>query len=192
MKKQFTTYNVQSTKKRLKLDSGYTLIEILAVIVVFGIVGTIVFGILTTTLQTSNKSEGVTTVQQNGNYVLSLMSRMIRYSKRITMPTSCYSGPTPTPVADTAMTIENLDGNTTTFSCDGLPSGTIASNGASLLDTQSVAVTKCSFSCSQTTPYDVPSVTIDFTLNKRNSNNLVENNSPIQFQTTVTLRNLAN
>jgi prepilin-type N-terminal cleavage/methylation domain-containing protein len=183
---------VVSRKWKGGLERGYTLIEILAVIVVFGVVGTMVFGILTTTLQSSNKTEGVTTVQQNGNYVLSLMTRMIRYSKRITYPTSCYPGPTPTPIDNTSIAIENLDGNITTFSCDGLPSGTIASNGASLLDTQSVAVTACTFSCNQTTPYDVPSVTIDFTLNKKNSNNLVENNSPIQFQTTVTLRNLTN
>lgn len=192
MRKQFTTYNVQRTKKGPKLSYGYTLIEILAVIAIFGVIGTIVFGILTTALQSSNKSEGLMTVQQNGSYALSLMSRMIRYSKQITSPTSCYSGPTPTPVSDTSLTIENLDGHSTTFSCDGLPTGTIASNGASLLDTQSVAVTSCTFSCTQSTAYDVPSVTISFILNKRNSNTLVENNSPVTFQTTVTLRNLSN
>lgn len=182
----------RKSKVKSQKSRGYTLIEILAVIAIFGVVGTIVFSILTTSLQSSNKSEGLITIQQNGNEALSLMSRMIRYSKRITSPASCYSGPTPTPVSNTSMTIENLDGNSTTFSCNGLPTGTIASNGASLLDTQAVAVTSCSFSCTQTTVYDIPSVTISFILNKRNSNTLVENNSPVSFQTTVTLRNLAN
>lgn len=186
------THKKQRTKNKEQKFRGYTLIELLAVITLLGAVGTITFGILLSSLRGSNKSESVTTLQQNGNYALSVMSRMIRFSQKITDPASCYSGPTPTPVQTTQITIQNLDGNTTTFSCDGMPDGSIASNGASLIDTSATSVTSCSFTCMQATNYAIPSVTIDFTLNKKNSNNLTENNSPTHFQTTVTLRNLSN
>lgn len=168
---------------------GFTLVELLAVISITGVVGTIMFGILFATLQGANKSESLSAIQQNGNFVITQMSRMIRFASAIEDPPSCYTGPTPTPVSQTSLTIRNNDNKTTVFSCD-LESGTIASNGATLLDPTTVAVTDCSFTCQQNTPNDFPTVTITFTLNKKNNNSFAENNSPIQFQTSVTLRNV--
>lgn len=176
-------------QRKLSQFSGFTLIELLAVIAITGVVGSMMFGILFSTLQGANKSESLGIIQQNGNSVLAQITRMVRYSTDIQSPASCYTAPTPTPVQLSSITILNGDNYVTTFSCD-LSAGTIASNGADLLDPSDVKVTACSFSCTQLTPYDEPTMTVSFTLGKKNSNNLVENNSSQQFQTSITLRNI--
>lgn len=176
-------------RKKRKFQSGFSLVEMLAVLAITGVVGTLMFQTLSSTLRGANKSGSIATIQQNGNFVLSQMTRMIRYSIALESPDTCYSGPTPTPVVSTSITIRNVDNNTTTFSCD-TGTGSIASNSANMLNNAAVAVTACSFSCFQANPYDSPTMTVSFTLNKKNSNNLVENNSPATFQTTVLLRNV--
>lgn len=175
--------------KTLRLRSGFTLIELLAVIAITGVVGTMMFGILFTTLKGADKSESVGKLQENGNFALSQMSRMVRYSLDLQDPSTCYSATSTAPITSSSITILNADNYSTTFTCD-LNAGTIASNSASLLDSSTVSMTACSFSCSQATAYDAPALTISFTLNKKDSNALVENNSPINFQTTILLRNV--
>jgi len=180
---------MKTQKKKRRLQSGFTLVEMLAVMAITGVVGTLMFQTLSSTLRGANKSDSIATIQQNGNFALSQMTRMIRYSISLESPDTCYSGPTPSPVVSTSITVRNGDNNTTTFSCD-TASGVLASNSASMLNNSAVAVTACSFSCFQANPYDSPTMTISFTLNKKNSNNLVENNSPTTFQTSVILRNV--
>jgi len=180
---------MSTVKKNRGFQSGFTLVEMLAVLAITGLVGTLMFQTLSSTLRGANKSDSIATIQQNGNFALSQMSRMIRYSVSLESPDSCYSGPTPTPMESNSITIRNVDNNTTTFSCD-TSSGAIASNSANMLNSSAVAVTACSFSCVQASPHDSPTMTISFTLNKKNGNDLVENNSPIHFQTSVVLRNV--
>jgi len=172
-----------------RLRSGFTLVELLAVITITGVVSTLMFGILFTTLKGADKSESVSKLQENGNFALSQMSRMARYAIKLQDPDTCYSGVSGSPVTSSEITILNADNRSTTFACDET-AGTISSNSANLLDSSTVSMTECSFSCSQATAYDLPSLTISFTLNKQGTNALVENNSPVQFQTTVTLRNV--
>ncbi len=180
---------MRKQKKLRRFQSGFTLVEMLAVLAITGVVGTLMFQTLSSTLRSANKSDSIATIQQNGNFVLSQMTRMIRYSVSLESPDTCYSGPTPIPVVSESITVRNVDNNTTTFSCD-TTTGIIASNSANMLNDSAVAVTSCSFSCFQANPYDSPTMTISFTLNKKNGNNLVENNSPTIFQTSVILRNV--
>jgi len=179
----------QSVKlKQKRLVKGFTLVELLAVIAITGVVGTLMFGILFTTLRGANKSESLGAIQQNGDAALSQMTRMVRFASELNDPAGCYTGPTPTPIVQTSITIRNVDNGSSTFSCD-LIAGTMASNGASMLDTTSIAVTACSFTCLQNTPNDFPTIMISFTLNKKN-NTLVENKAPQTFTSNVTLRNV--
>lgn len=175
-------------KISLKMRAGFTLVELLVVLAITGVAGTVILGALSSTFRGANKSDSISTIQQNGNFVMAQLSRTIRYAANLQSPTSCYTGSS-IPVTLSSITILNSDNNQTTFACD-LSSGSIASNGANLLNAQSVAMTACSFSCSQPTPYNAPTVTISFTLNKRNQNSLVENNSPITFTTSVNMRNV--
>jgi len=175
--------------QKSKISAGFTLVELLAVIAITGVVGTMMFGILFTTLKGADKSESAGTLQENGNFALSQMSRMVRFALDLQSPASCYQSSSSAPIVTSSITILNADNQPTIFACD-LTAGTIASNSATLLDPSQVVVTACSFSCAQATPYDAPALTISFTLNKKNTNALVENNSPTNFQTTVILRNV--
>jgi len=182
---------IENRKSKItrQMRAGFTLVELLAVMAVTGIVGVLMFGILFTTLKGADKSESVGKLQENGNFALSQMSRMVRYAIKLQDPSTCYSAASSSAITSSSITILNADNRSTTFACDPA-AGTISSNSANLLDSTTVAMTDCSFSCSQTTAYDLPSLTIFFTLNKKGTNSLVENNSPVQFQTTVTLRNV--
>ena len=81
------------------------------------------------------------------------------------------------------------DGGVTTFSCPLAGQNAITSNSASLIDTNRVAVTSCSFICRQANISDAPTITIQFTLAPIANNQEVQNIGTIPFETSVTLRN---
>ena len=178
--------------EKKSIQKGFTLVELLAVMVVLIAVGGIIFVVLFASLRGSNRAALLTDVQDNGDYTLTQIARTIRFAQAVESPSSCVLGPTPTPVATSSVTIRNHDQSEITYSCTTGTGGTIASNGASLLDTQRVEVESCSFTCSQNSIYESPTIGISFTLNKKDSNNLVDNNAPVTFQTTITLRNKIN
>jgi type II secretory pathway pseudopilin PulG len=176
--------------RKQTLQKGFTLVELLAVMAVLITVGTVVFGILVASLRGSSKSEILTDVTQNGNYALTEMTKTIRFAQTVEDPSPCYQGTPPEPVTASSITIRNVDNSRITYACTSIDGNdTIASNGASLLDTNAVSVTSCSFSCSQDTVYKAPSIGISFTLNNKGSNDSADNQAPLTFQTTVVLRN---
>lgn len=164
---------------------GFSLIELLVVAGVFVTISTIILSIFVIALRGSQKSEYLLTMKQNGNFASSQMVKQIRYAESIVSPSSCL----PT-VTQSSITIASLANNgQTTFSCPTSPSEGIASNSASLIDTNRVAVASCSFTCTQQTLSDPPTVTIRFTLTPKGTNALFENTGSIPFETSVTLRN---
>lgn len=172
--------------KLIKNTSGFTLVELLAVVAVLGVVGSILFSVLFTTLRGSNRSDSLGLVSRNGNTALSQISKMIQFAKSLEVPTTCYINDTETSVATDSVKIRNFDNNITEFSC---VNNTISSNSASLLDTTQVRTTSCSFTCTQGTAYDTPTITISFTVAKVGENLLFENSATLPFETTVSLRN---
>jgi prepilin-type N-terminal cleavage/methylation domain-containing protein len=187
-------------KKIKNSQKGYTLIELLAVIIILVTVGAIITSILVTSLRGGNKSNTVNDVRQNGNYVLSQMSKMIAYARSFdgvstdgaNYVTDCTitqpPAPTPsiTPVLYNYIKISSFDGGQTVFSCTG---STIASNGASLTNSANLNVTNCSFYCSQSNVLAPPTININFSLSKANAGFFVENQTTIPFETSVTPRN---
>jgi prepilin-type N-terminal cleavage/methylation domain-containing protein len=187
-------------KKINKSQKGYTLIELLAVIIILVTVGALITSILVTSLRGGNKSNNVNDVRQNGNYIVSQMSKMIAYSRSfdgvstdgVNYVNDCTvvqpPAPTPSiaPVAYSYIKITSFDGGQTVFSCTG---SSIASNGASLTNTTNLNVSSCSFYCSQTNVLAPPTVNINFSLSKINSGFFVENQTTIPFETSVTPRN---
>jgi prepilin-type N-terminal cleavage/methylation domain-containing protein len=186
-------------------NSGFTLIELLVVMVVVVTVGAIIASILFSALRGSNKSKAINNLENNGNYVMSQISKMVRFSKKfdgVSVTGATYSAncsqvipaaptPTPTPVEYKYLKITSYDGGQTIFSCDGT---TISSNSASMLDTATVSLASCTFICSQTSPSDYPIISIKFTLTQytptAGASFLPEQTASANFQTSITPRNL--
>ena len=194
-------------KKFFNSNDGYTLVELLAVIIVLVVVGGIVISILVSSLRGSNRSTSVNDIRQTGNSTMSQMAKMIAYSQtfngvgtgakdsngNLIFNTNCVSSPnpptpTPTPTAYTYIKITSFDGGQTIFSCSGNPL-TISSGSASMIDTSAVSVTSCYFNCTQADLASPPIIDIHFTLQKKSSGLFSENNVSIPFETSVTPRN---
>lgn len=198
-------------KKNLKfrihnseLSRGFTLVELLASIIVLVAVGSIIAGIMASSLRGTNKTNTIESVRQNGNYTLNQVSKNIEYAQVFnglsengeTYVASCfYVSPTPSPAVKFIKVIP-LNGNSTIYNCDGTTltvstlDGTITPTPAPLIDTASFSLTGCSMSCTQARATDMPIIRIGFTLGPKNPNSLVESSSaPIPFGTSITVRN---
>lgn len=209
MKKQSTINHQQSTKmslilfgRKVKVDGrelqrGFTIVEILAVMIVFIAIGSIAAAVFFTSLRVVNKSNSLASLRENGNYALSQMTKMIRYavvfsgvSDDGTMySNACSSGPvknTPYPY----LKITSFDGYDTVFHCVTGANGNVSSNSAALLDTNIVkTVDACSFSCSQANEGDAPTILINLTISETGLAGIVEKNTTLPLQTSVTFRN---
>ena len=185
---------------KIKNSEGFTLIELLAVIFILIAVGTIIGAILVSSLRGTNKTNTITVVRQNGNFAIMQMVKMLRSAKRLDFPVSCLLPLSPTPIPTySSVTFTSFDDGQTTFSCnDSLdtPPNTIASNSSSFLDTTSVSLVSCAFTCSQASPSDLSIIGINFSLSAyapTGVNLLPEKTASataIPFQTSVTMRNL--
>lgn len=69
-------------------NNGFTLAEILVVIAIVAIVGTILVAIFTNTLRGSNKSQILSVIKQNGQAALENMDKTIRSADNLICPTS--------------------------------------------------------------------------------------------------------
>ena len=175
---------MKNSKLRTINDKGYTLIELLAAMGIFAVVGTLIVIILFTTLRGSKKSDLLVSLRNNGEFTLSQMTNTIRYAKSLDAPNTCT-----TPVTVDSITMTSLDDEQTTYLCPADISEGISANGVSLFDTKAAKVDACSFTCSQESSFDPPTITIQFTLSQRESNSFIEGNASIPFQTSVTMRN---
>lgn len=191
-KNQESHMQVLHKKKTSYQQAGFTLIELLAVIVVFVAVGGIIVAIITAVLRGNNKTNTLNSLQANGDYAISQMTKSMRNATTLLSPFPC--GVINTPTATTAVQLAFPDGSVTTFSCkDSSNAANITSNSASLINTNAVTVTACSFTCGQNSPSDYPIIGINFSLQAKNANSLVESTaslSAVQFQTSIVIRNL--
>lgn len=200
MKKYFSFFN-----SHFSFQKGFTLVELLASIIVLVAVGSVVAGIISSSLRGANKTNTIENIRQNGNYALAQISKDIEYTLPFdgkntglsndgaTYATSCpFSlSPTPTPVATaySFITVESVNNRVTKYNCTSSPA-VLSANGASLIDIVSVSLLSCSFTCIQSKTTDIPIIKISFSIGPKNSNGLVENsNPPIVFETSVTIRN---
>ncbi len=171
----------------MRMRNGYTLIELLAVMVVFIVIATFIVTILTTSLRGNNKANTLTLVRENGNFVITQMAKDIREAHAVITPYPC--GTVDSPVTSTKLGITTVSGDTIVYKC---VSNNIASNGANLLDANNITVNSCSFSCGQVSPANPPVVSIDFSLSAKTASTFTEftaSASALPFDTSVILRN---
>lgn len=149
---------------------GFTLIEMMVVIGILLIVGTMAVGLFFQTLKGASKVEILKEVKQNGDYALGVMERMTRNAQEIE---NC---------SGSKLKIKNPDGNTTEFSLSG--SQIVSTSGK--LTGSNVAASGLTFNCNSTvTP---PVVEISFTISQTGSLTRPEERAQVSFKTTVSLR----
>jgi prepilin-type N-terminal cleavage/methylation domain-containing protein len=179
-------FQVSSLKSQVStqvsIPAGFTFVELLTSVALFAVIGLIGISMLTFTLRGAKKTDAMENIRQNGDVALSKMVRTIRYATSIDDPV-CTSS-----VVSQELTMTPVVGNPTTFSCTSVPDS-IAVDGVSLIDTSSIVVRDCSFTCRKDPGTETPTVTINFTLSTKGSSGLFENNVSIPFQSSISIRN---
>jgi prepilin-type N-terminal cleavage/methylation domain-containing protein len=162
--------------------NGFTLIEILVVMSIVALISVFGLSFLSTILKGSSKTNIISELKQNGNYVLDVMSYYIRNSVSID---SC---------AGSSITLRQWDNTTVTFTKINQDdvnkiNSKIASNSSSLTNSDSVSgvsVASLNFTCDSSKP---PVVNIDFSLTQSAwAQNSAEFTGSVPFSTTVSLR----
>ncbi len=126
-------------------QTGYSLIELLVVIVIFSILAVVGTQIVTVSMRNSNKSESLTEVRENVDYIFNVVSRELQNAQSIDISNS-----TPTVV-----TYYDADGAISTISC---VSSQIRVNGVRITGTDVTITCSNIFSYEDktaTTPYSV-------------------------------------
>lgn len=191
--------NYKPALRQARSQRGYTLVELLVVMVVTITVGFIVVSVLVSSLRGTNKATTIETVRQNGNYTILQMSRMIEFAQGFvgvsldgTPSSYSISCPLQSPALQYKyLKITSFDGGSTTFACNfSVNPAVIASNSASFINTNEVSLSACYFTCTRNNLSQPPTIGINFTLEQQSSSSLFEKRASIPFSTSVVIRNL--
>lgn len=164
----------------MKKEAGFTLVELMVVVVVVATVGTMVVNLFVINLRASAKSKALTNAKQNGDYALSVMERMIRNAQEVKSYCPAVGA------TSSSLQIVNPDKGITNFDCSGVQ---IASNSGIFLTSNQLAVKSgsCSFFCLK--PQGKPAVvTVKFTLGQKSSYLGTELKAEVPFETTISTR----
>lgn len=177
--------------------AGFTLIEVLVVMLVLVTVGSIILSIFIIALTGASKTRSQQIVRENGNSAISQITRQIQYAKRFNYVQvggegegNTFSDCVGSDVEKyTAVSISSFDDNDTLFACVDVPDGTetvrtIASQGATLVNTKKVFVKECYFTCQQNSIAEPPTIGIHLELTPLNSQK-----NPVTFDASVVPRN---
>ncbi|MBI2031002.1 MAG: prepilin-type N-terminal cleavage/methylation domain-containing protein [Candidatus Levybacteria bacterium] len=192
------------TDLKNKKQSGFTLFELLVVILLVAVVGGASTVILVSALRGSDRTNSINKIRANGNYAVTQMIKMIKYARSFDGVSNAdyHSDPdawqfecSPT---KRSLRITSFDGGTTTFDCKAatpspVTDGEISSNSAaltsSLIDPSGIRVDSCSISCSRSGPNNPYIITIDFVLSAKSSSSFYEKQTSIPFHGSVATRN---
>jgi prepilin-type N-terminal cleavage/methylation domain-containing protein len=179
--------------------NGYTLVELLAVIIVLVVVGTIVSSTLVSVLRSSNKSTVTENVRKNGNYAISQMSKMIAYAQKFegvsvdgtTYYTDCTSQAAGALTAYNYVQIKAFDGGITTFACTNSQIASQSSTGNLSYLVDPTMDTTCYFNCTQESAAAPAKIDIFLDIKATNSAIFSETQADIPFETSVVILNSA-
>jgi prepilin-type N-terminal cleavage/methylation domain-containing protein len=135
--------------RKIKKDNhGFSLIELLIVIVIFSLLAVLATQMIFLTVRSSNKSKSLVEIRNNIDYAISVMERHLRNAEYVS----------PCPNSDTPQSIEYVDvyNNDGTFTCNNVGSGGYIASSSARLTSENVDITSCSLSCSREesdTPY---------------------------------------
>lgn len=193
-----------------KQIAGFTLVELLVVLVVLMSTGVVIGSILFSSLRGANKANILTTARQNGDYAISQMVKTIRNAKSFGGVSTCNADVDICEVPwvkdctqsegelkkYTYVNITSPSNEKIVYSCASL---TISANEISLIDdklvmtnTDPATADYCHFTCLQNNALDSPTIGIHFSLmqkGKAGVRSLSENTVLLPFSTSVRMRN---
>jgi type II secretory pathway pseudopilin PulG len=192
-------YKIFNMKKGHK---GFTLVEMLASVVVLVAIGAVITGIISSSLRGNSKTNTIENIRQNGNYVLNQISKDIEYAQLFDgkntglknkdeddYETACPFSPSPTPVPVSTsyklISIKSMNNKITQYRCTSYPP-VLSANGISLINTDIVSLKSCSLTCVKSRLTDVPMIKISFVIS---SSGLVEKSSSITFENSIVMKN---
>lgn len=171
--------------------NGFTLIEILIVIGIFGILAFIGTNMFFTILKSSAKTRVLAEVKQNGNYALSVMGRMIRNAKRIEVNSD---GDACKPSMG-KLRIKNSDEGCSEFDLSGSRIASSSANDCITFSPRYLTSEEVEIDTSMTNQFECtaitgspPVITIRFTLSQTGTTTRPEEEATVDFRTTVSLR----
>lgn len=188
--------NQQPTTNNQQLNFGFTLVELLVVVALVSIIGTITTQVFVLGFRSQTKAEVLKEVKQSGDFAIAVIESMVRNAADIPLDqSSCNTNMS-------KLTILNQDGLTTTFDCTGtsiasvsgffVPAAQPTPTGVPLIGSK-VTVTNCNFRVVCPDPPLSPKyVYVSFTLNQATGalvTPIPENRASLDYQTTISLRN---
>jgi len=172
---------VQNSK--FKVNSGFSLIEMLVVLFVFAILAIVMTQTLALSLRGSRKSESSSNTRENVQYALNVIDRVLRNARSLTCPSS-----TPTNRID----YTDEYGNSAYFQCISGTDSYIASNSATQrLTSDKIKISNCAtvFSCKDGKSINIPdSLDISITATDATNGTGAEGSS-VSLSTKILLRN---
>ncbi|RJQ24932.1 type II secretion system protein [Candidatus Parcubacteria bacterium] len=188
-------------KKIFIKSDGYTLIELLAVIIVLATVGLVIGAIIISAFRGTAKTNIVGELRQEGNNRLSELSKMVEFSQSfdgvsingIDYNTNCIAEDPNNPTQYKYLKMTDFTNAELILSCAIDPdtnNPTIASNGASLITSDSILVTDCYFTCTQDYLAEPPIIGLYFDLMKIVGTGVSNQNYSASFETNIVMRNL--
>ncbi len=159
-----------------KNESGFSLLEILVVLVVFSFLAIVVSQSLLFTLRGTKKSETISSVRENIDFAIAVMERQLHNADLV------YPCPNPD---DKVLVFRDQNGKTVSFSCLNIGEEGYIASGSGRLTNDTVAVTSCSLKCS---PGGNAPPTVEIELTGKASGAKGSEASVVSSATTVILR----
>lgn len=164
----------------MKNQKGFTLIEMLVVIAIITIIGTISTQIILSLIRSNNKTNIQNEVRQNGAFVIDYLERDIRSASSVVVPSA------------TLLQLTQPDGTVIDYVCaigSSNSNGDITREGQSLVNIDAstgVKINSCAFTTQNSSP---PLVTIDIVITQPyQSPNRSDLTVSQTFHTSVSLR----
>ena len=186
------------------MKKGFTLVELLISIALMTIIGTVTVAMISTVLRSSKNTTLAGDIRQSGNYVTEQISDTVRYATDFKLgiganPLDTTDSSTYTRDCSTTITSHYLalttNNDEKVFYCDSTANAidfreATSASYSPLIDTSTVSVTNCSFTCSQASAGAPPTISISFTAS--HPGNFSENNVSMPFSTSTLMRNINN
>lgn len=174
-------------KRKIINNSGFTIIEMLTVIGIFAVVGTMSVNILFSMMKATSKAAEINKIKQSGDYALSIMERIIRNASSIT--SGCTNG-----VPSSSLTIKSVENNNSNIYIINLDTSGIAyqlnpPGGAvqNLINTSDISITGTPQFVCQVGSNEPTLIQIQYSLASKNLTG--KEQVTIPFVTSISLRN---